>query len=117
MHLLKGENGNSFCIQSFANRADEVKVHDDGSFPERGVVLPRGARDRFELKVLTIRRKNQFLFSQKETVPLHYCEGGRNLVAVPFSRQFVHNRGRECCTRPRSCSIDVKKSTLSDLKK
>ena len=106
MHLLKGENGDSFCIQSFANRADEVKVHDDGSFPERGVVLPRGARDRFELKVLTIRRQNQF-FSQKETVPLH-CEGERNLVSVPFSRQFVHNRGRGCCTRPRSCSIGVR---------
>ena len=106
VHLLKGENGNSFCIQSFANRADEVKVHDDGSFPERGVVLPRGARDRFELKVLTIRRQNQF-FSQKETVPLH-CEGERNLVSVPFSRQLVHNRGRECCTRPRSCSTGVR---------
>ena len=106
VHLLKGENRNSFYIQSFANRADEVKVHDDGSFPERGVVLPRGARDRFELKVLTMRRQNQF-FSQKETAPLH-CEGERNLVSVPFSRQFVHNRGRECCTRPRSCSIGVR---------
>ena len=102
MHLLKGENRNSFYIQSFANRADEVKVHDDGSFPERGVVLPRGARDRFELKVLTIRSHNQF-FSPKETVPLH-CEGERNLV----SRQFVHNRGRGCCTRPCSCSIGVR---------
>ena len=66
VHLLKGENGNSFCIQSFANRADEVKVHDDGSFPERGVVLPRGARDRFELKVLTIRRQNQFFSVRKK---------------------------------------------------
>ena len=66
VHLLKGENGNSFGIQSFANRADEVKVHDDGSFPERGVVLPRGARDRFELKVLTIRRQNQFFSVRKK---------------------------------------------------
>ena len=30
-------------LSSFPNRADEVKVHDDCSSPEGGVVLPGGA--------------------------------------------------------------------------
>ena len=44
MNFLKEESDKKkLNLSSFPNRADEVKVHDDRSSPEGGVVLPGGA--------------------------------------------------------------------------
>ena len=49
-NLWRGKVLTGNFSQVLTNRADKVKVHDDGSPPERGVELPRGAGNPFGLE-------------------------------------------------------------------